>query len=118
MPIWTFLAIEQAPIPSDALFVFGGLGLEIPARAAQLFLGGFSSTVLISGASGSLTQGVFNKAEAEVFKDAMVKDGVPRDAILTEHHATNTGQNVMFGMTTLEKADKQINSLEPIPKPF
>jgi uncharacterized SAM-binding protein YcdF (DUF218 family) len=100
-PLWLFLAPLESARPSDVIFVFGGLGMEIPRRAAELYRSGVSSWVLVSGASGPLTQGTFTKSEAAVFRDEMVAQGVPASAIILEESARNSGQNVEYGMHAL-----------------
>lgn len=117
-PVWNYLAMEASPSKCDILFVFGGLGLEIPARAAELYFSGWAPMVLITGAAGPLTQGVFQKPEAEVFKDEMVKRGVPADRILTENRATNTGQNVSFGMEKLQSSGVSASNAILVAKSF
>lgn len=118
LPVWQYLVPEADPERSDVLFVFGGLGLEVPARAAQLYENGFAPLVVISGSSGPLTQGVFTKPEAQVFKEEMVRFGVPEDVIITENHATNTGQNVTLGMKALQAAGNNIASAILVAKSF
>ncbi len=117
-PVWSFLAPRAEPRQVDSIFVFGGLGLEIPARAAELYLGGSSRHVLITGASGPLTQGTFTKSEAAVFRDAMVERGVPSTSIIVEEQARNSGQNVEYGMKALAEAGIHPKRLALVSKSF
>ena len=50
-----------------------------------------------------MTRGVFDKAEALVFKDHLVRAGVPEPSIITEPEAANTLENVRFGMAALAR---------------
>ncbi|GAA1778189.1 YdcF family protein [Nostocoides vanveenii] len=100
-PIWEFLATQADVAKADVIFVFGGLGNEIPQRATELFKLGVAPVCLVTGSSGPLTAGVYTKSEAEVFADEMVKEGVPAQSIFVERSARNTGQNVAFGMAML-----------------
>jgi hypothetical protein len=117
-PIWQYLAVENDPVPSDVIFVFGGLDLAVPARAADLYLGGFAPHVLVTGSAGPYSRDVFTQPEACVFRDEMVKRGVPESSIITEIKATNALENVVFGMRALEVKDWPVNSAILVAKPF
>ena len=103
-PIWGFLARTDEPAPSDVIFVFGSRDLGVPRRAAELYAAGLSSRVLVTGRLGPMTEGVFDKPEALVFADELTKLGVPDRAITTEERASNTLENVRFGMAALRAA--------------
>ena len=103
-PIWDFLVRTHAPAPSDVIFVFGSRDLGVARRAAELYAAGLSFRVLVSGLRGPLTERVFDKPEALVFKDELTRLGVPYRAITTEVRAGNTLENVRFGMTALAAA--------------
>jgi len=117
-PVWRFLAVEDAPTISDIIFVFGGLDMAVPTRASDLYLQGFSSTILVSGSSGPFSKDVFDKPEAYVFSEAMIKRGVPESSIILETKATNTLENVLFGMRALQEKSKQVSSAILIGKSF
>ena len=117
-PVWRYLVPEETPQKADVVFVFGGLGLEVPARASELYKAGFAPVVVISGSSGPLTRGIFTRPEAQVFKEEMVRLGVPDTVILTEDHAKNTGQNVTLGMQALQSAGKRIETAILVAKSF
>ncbi len=109
-PIWSYLCPGGAPAPSDVIFVFGSRGMEVPRRAAQLYAAGWAPRILVSGRAGPRTERVFDKPEALVFRDEMVRRGVPPSAILTEVDARNTLENVRFGMAVLEAAGRMPRS--------
>jgi uncharacterized SAM-binding protein YcdF (DUF218 family) len=86
--------------PADLLFVFGtrhGVA-EFVERAAELWRAGFFRWAIISG--GPTPGGL--QDEAAVLSRLMIEAGVPRDVILTEHAATNTGENVIFSLPILQ----------------
>lgn len=118
MPIWEYLAPSDSPVKSDAIFVFGGLDMAVPTRAAELFCQGWSNTVLITGNAGKLTKDVFSEPEARVFRNRMIESGVPESAILLEEAATNTQQNVEFGMDVLARHGLVPQSALLVAKPF
>ena len=95
--------LDTTPIkPADLLFVFGTR--EDVARrvdeAARLWREGFCRWSIVSG---GVTPGSM-LSECEVIKPAMVERGVPPERILEEHHAMNTGENVMFSLPIIEAA--------------
>ncbi|MEE2636538.1 MAG: YdcF family protein [Acidobacteriota bacterium] len=102
-PIWSFLCDVQTPVSSDVIFVFGSLGVDVPRRAAELYADGWAPRILISGRLGPMTEPVFEKPEALVFKDELLRLGVPDSAVTTEVAASNTLENVTLGMTALSE---------------
>ena len=117
-PVWNFLCLTHAPAPSDVIFVFGSRDLEVPRRAAQLYAAGWAPRVLVSGRAGPRTEHVFDKPEALVFKDEMVRRGVPAAAVVTEVEACSTLENVRFGMAALGAAGESPRSALLVAKAF
>ena len=117
-PIWSYLCLTHAPARSDVIFVFGSRGMEVPRRAAQLYAAGWAPLVLVSGRAGPMTEHVFDRPEALVFRDELVRRGVPASAIATEVEARNTLENVRFGMSTLEAAGRSPRSALLVAKAF
>lgn len=118
LPLWEFLARTHVPAPSDVIFVFGSRDLDVPRRAAELYAAGLSRRVLVSGQLGPLTAPVFDRPEALVFRDELTRQGVPAGAITTEEHASNTLENVRFGMSALEAAGQAPRSALLVAKAF
>jgi len=88
--------------PADLLFVFGtredeALRAEI---ACQLWRDGFFRHAIVSG---GVTPGAA-RSECDIIKAAMVDGGIPATLILEEHHAMNTGENVIFSLPVIEAA--------------
>ena len=117
-PIWSYLCPSDEPAPSDVIFVFGSRGLEVPRRAAQLYAAGWAPRILVSGRAGPMTERVFDKPEALVFEDELVRRGVPASAVTTEVDAGNTLENVRFGMRALETAGRKPRSALLVAKGF
>ena len=117
-PLWRFLAVCEEPAPADVIFVFGSRALEVPRRAADLYAAGLSRRILVSGRFGPMTEGVFGKPEALVFKDELMRHGVPAGAIRTEVEAGNTLENVRFGMSVLQAAGERPRSALLVAKAF
>ncbi len=117
-PLWDYLAVADAPARADVIFVFGSQALCVPARAAELYRAGHAPVVLASGRYGRMTRDVFDRPEALVFRDRLLRDGVPREAIVTETEAGNTLQNVRFGLAALRRKRITVCSALLVAKPF
>lgn len=118
LPVWDYLARADPPEPSDVIFVFGSQDLSVPRRAAELYRAGHASTVLVSGRFGPMTAEVFDKAEALVFRDELIRHQVAGDAITIEVEAGNTLENVRFGMAALRAVGQRPQSALLVSKPF
>ena len=117
-PLWNYLAVSDAPVRADVIFVFGSQALAVPARAAELYRAGHAPIVLASGRYGRMTRDVFDQPEALVFRDRLLRDGVPREAVVTETEAGNTLQNVLFGLAALRRKRVAVGSALLVAKPF
>ncbi len=117
-PLWRFLAVAQPPVDADVIFVFGSQAFAVPARAAELYAAGHAPLVLVTGHYGRMTRDHFPEPEALVFRDRLVRDGVPREAIVTESEATNTLENVRFGVAALRRSGVAIRRALLVAKPF
>jgi uncharacterized SAM-binding protein YcdF (DUF218 family) len=117
-PIWGFLSVVHPPVPSDVIFVFGHRSLELPRRAAGLYAAGWSTRLLVTGGFGPMSREVFSKAEALVFKDELLRLGIPESAITTEDIAGNILENVHFGVNALRVAGHQPQSALLVAKSF
>jgi uncharacterized SAM-binding protein YcdF (DUF218 family) len=83
-----------------------------------LFLEGWAPLLIYSGGVGRLTEGLWNKPEAEVFVDIAIKMGVPKDKILIENKSTNTGENIIFTMKLLKEKKLDLQSFIVVQKPY
>jgi uncharacterized SAM-binding protein YcdF (DUF218 family) len=95
--------LVRTPIrPADLLFVFGTRE-DVDRRvdeACRLWREGLFRWAIVSG---GVTPGS-PLSECEIIKPAMVISGIPRERILEEHRATNTGENVIFSLPILDVA--------------
>lgn len=92
--LWDYLRLGVEPVPADIIFVLGNNDFRCAERAAELWRAGYAPWVVISGATGRSTAGVFQKSEAELFGEVAREHGVPDSALILETGATNTGENV------------------------
>ena len=117
-PLWKFLALADPPVHADVIFVFGSQDLQVPRHAASLYRSGYAPTVLVTGHYGRMTRDDFEKPEALVFKDVLVRAGVPPQAIVAESTAGNTLENVTRGLSLLRQKKVLCRSVLLVAKPF
>ncbi|KAI0430349.1 DUF218 domain-containing protein [Xylaria sp. FL1042] len=103
---------------ADAIFCLCSLDTRVAERAAQLFLDGLGDYLIFSGGSGKLTEGRFNKPEAEVFADIARQMGVPPAKLIVESRSTNTGENVRYTYALLQEKQLSIGSFILVQKPY
>ena len=94
--------IETPLKPADLLFVFGTREdvAERVAEACRLWREGLFRGAIVSG---GVTPGS-PLSECAVIKPAMLAGGIPAEIILEEHHAKNTGENVIFSLPIIDAA--------------
>ncbi|XP_041114421.1 uncharacterized protein SCO4629-like [Polyodon spathula] len=99
--LWNYLQMHHPLAQSDVIIGLGCHDIRVAERSASLFLEGWAPWLLFTGYLGNQTAGVWQRPEAEIFTDVAVKMGVPRDRILLETGATNTGENIRFSFQVL-----------------
>jgi len=88
--------------PADLLFVFG-TRVDVAERvdeACRLWRAGYFRWSIVSG---GITPGS-DRSECEIISEAMIARGVPREHILREDRAMNTGENVIFSLPVIDAA--------------
>ena len=118
--LWQYQCRVDELTPKAQSRVILGLGsydLRVAEHCAQLYLNGYAQQILFSGKSGNWTQGRWANTEAEIFKACAVASGVPPEAILTENHATNIGENIRFSRPILEQLMPELHEVILVTKP-
>ena len=116
--IWDYHHMNQPLEKCDIVFALGSSDLRVEEHAAQLFLDGYGDYLAISGGFGRITKDRFHKTEAEIFADIAMKKGVPKEKIILETEAANTGQNITLMYKTLEELGMHPSSLLIVTKPY
>jgi uncharacterized SAM-binding protein YcdF (DUF218 family) len=96
---------EEAIPHCDAIFVFGTITGDVARHAAYLYKIKKADRIIISGwHAHQKTEGPFGfPSEAEYLASIAEEEGVPSDKIILEKKATNTYENVIFGMKACEE---------------
>ncbi len=115
------MVMGQSPKKCDAIFVLCSIDERVAEYGAKLFLDGYGEWLIFSGGVahiGDLMETNYGKSEAEHFADIALKIGVPRDKIIVEDQATNTGQNITLTHKILEDRNLPIASFLLVQKPY
>ncbi len=118
-PIQNFLVIRNKPKKADVIFVFGSVKLPlVHSRVLELYQRGYAPHILISGGIGSNNFSEGNLiSEAEIISNFLIKNKVPESAIIKEAEATNTLENVKFGIKKLDEYEINHKCLILVAKP-
>lgn len=119
--IWEYHHLHQPREHADLMLVLGSHDLRVPKYAAELYRDGLASRVIISGGiahNDDLLKTNWEKTEAETFADVMLENGVPKDRIVLETAAKNTGDNFALSRKVLESNSIDFASVLVVTKPY
>ncbi len=116
--VWDYHLMHHPLRQADGIFVLGSNDLRVAEWAAELWQRKLAPFIVVSGNSGALTRHLFQRTEAEEFRDVITGRGVPAEAVLLEDKATNTGDNVIFTRRLLEERGLRVRTLICIQKPY
>jgi len=108
---------------ADIIFVLGSNDIRVAEHATRLFKEGWAPLMVVSGdgtkhASKLLKNTHGGKTEAEVLSALAIEQGVPRDKIILEEEANNTGQNFEFTRPILNERGINVKTAIVVQKPF
>ncbi len=106
--VWRFLAHETTPCRSDVIFTFGSGSPHVARRSGALYAEGRAPWILVTGGA----TGQFGPAETEADAHSRILQagGVPSERVIVERRASNTGENVAFGMSELAARGIKVRS--------
>lgn len=116
--VWDYHHVQHTLAPADCILVLGSHDTRVAERGAEVFLAGYAPLVVFSGKLGALTSGVWDRPEAEIFADIAAARGVPRERMLIEARATNTGENVDFSRRLLSEHGVRPKRAIAVQKPY
>jgi uncharacterized SAM-binding protein YcdF (DUF218 family) len=119
--LWDFHQVQHTLKPCDIMLVLGSYDLAVPQYAAELYHQKLAPLIICTGGiahTDDLLATGWDKTEAEVFADTMIKAGVPKDAILCEPTAQNTGANYTNSRLLLEEKNIAFQSALVVTKPY
>ena len=116
--IWDYMKVAQPLERADAIFVLCSHDIRVADRAAELYSQRLAEYIILSGGAGKFTKDIFDKPEAEVFKERLVSLSVPEDKIIVESKASNTGENIRFTHELLQSLNMTFASFILVQKPY
>ncbi len=119
--LWDYHRLSHPLVKKDIMLVLGGHDLRVPEYAAELFVQKFAPTIIVSGGvahAGDLLETEWNQTEAQKFAEVMMPRGVPRENILLENEAKNTGNNFTLSRKVLQEKDIVFDNALVVTKPY
>lgn len=116
--LWDYMRMGHELTPADCIFVLCSNDLRVAEYAASLYLKGLAPYIVFSGGEGRFTDGLFDKTEAETFAAIAYECGVPREKVILETEATNSGENVRFTHQKLSELGLDPQTFILVQKPF
>lgn len=115
--IWDYMLMHQPLEKADAIVVFGSYNPIVGKRAAELFKEGWAPIVVFSGNRSDSTTS-WDKTEAETMADVAMKHGVPKEKILLETQAKNSGENTQMVRKLLDSHGIHSKKIIVVQKPY
>jgi uncharacterized SAM-binding protein YcdF (DUF218 family) len=115
--LWNYQVMKQKLEKADAIIALGSHDIRVGEYAARLLLDGWAPLLVVSGGIGRLTE-KWPKAEAELFAEAAIKKGVPKEKILVENKSTNSQENILFTKALLDEKGISIKRVILVQKPY
>ncbi len=108
--IWNYMVLDEPIQKCDLILGCGCSNLDIPIKCSKLLKQGYGKNILFTGGLGKITQNIFFKPEAEIYKEIALREGIKEEQIYIENQSQNTGDNFRFSSRIIEenniKSDK------------
>jgi len=119
--LWDYLQMHQSPRRCEAIFGLCSMDDRVAVRVAQLYEQGHGDSIIFSGGIAHQSDPLrpaWAAPEAEHFAEVAVRYGAPRDKILIENRAANSGENMAFTYQLLLERNLHPKSLLLVQKPY
>lgn len=120
--IWDYMQMHHELKPADIIFVLGSRDDRVAKYAAELYHKKYAPKIIVSGGlshkNDLLATKWKEKSEAEHFSSIMIKENVPKEDIILERNATNTGENIKNSYLLLKNAGLMPKSIILVQKPY
>ena len=104
--LFNFLsATDGTPVRADIVLAMGSQDLGVAGTAARAFREYRARWLVCSGGFGKDTAVLFHEPEGVLYARRCESLGVPRERILVEDRASNSGENFLFSRTLLEERE-------------
>lgn len=120
--IWDYMQLNHKLKPADIIFVLGSRDDRVATYAAKLYHEKYATKIVVSGGishkNDLLATKWRDKTEADHFSSIMIENNVPKEDIILELKASNTGDNVKNTYSLLKRFDLLPKSLILVQKPY
>lgn len=116
--LWDYMYLGEKLKKCDCILGLGCADKRIPKRCAELYHQGYADIIIFSGGFGKITRNIWRKTEARTFLEIALKLGVPRDKIILENKASNTGENFLFTDKLIKEKGLDIKTFLIVQKPY
>ncbi len=116
--LWDFHVIRVPLRPADFVLAMGSHDERVAVFAAELIIQNVAPLLVTSGGFGKVTKQVWKVTEGQRFADIAAEIGVPRDRIIVEDGATNSGENITRTRDLLGSRQRFVRSGILATKPY
>jgi len=119
--VWEYHIMEHKLVKSDAIMVLGTHDISLAKRGAELFLSGYGDYLIFTGGVIHPPEVFGTKepiSEADAFAAVALELGVPRNKIIIENLAKNTGENFSKTKEILDSLKLDFSSFILVQKPY
>jgi len=119
--IWDYHNIGQKPEKAALMLVLCSHDLRVAEYAADLMLEKYAPCVIFSGGvahQNDLLATSWGMPEAEKFAEIAMQKGVPKEKILIENKAQNTGENIVNSFKLIEEKGLAYGKIMLVQKPY
>ncbi|WP_405561338.1 YdcF family protein [Streptomyces sp. NBC_01180] len=116
--LWDYHQMGHTLRPCSVAIGLGSHDMGVADTAVDLYELGMAPLLVFTGATSPTTRDRMPRGEAVHYRERALERGVPASAVLVEPHARNTGENINFSKTVLEKAGVRVSSVLLISKPY
>ena len=116
--LWDYHKLNQKTENVEVILGFGSHDLHVARRCAELFLKGYGDNILFTGGFGRITKDIWNMTEGDKFAEVAISMGVPKNKIIIENEASDTGGNISKTKQLLKDLDLSPSSFLVVDKPY
>jgi uncharacterized SAM-binding protein YcdF (DUF218 family) len=119
--LWDYHRLDMPYGSADLILGLGSFDPVVAEHAADLFLEGRARLLMFTGGLVDRQDSLkppWPAAEAQIFRDIALARGVPDEAILTERHSENTGENFRFSRALLRERAIAVETMIVVTKPY
>lgn len=101
--IWNYFQGFNSETSPEVIVVCCSYDLRVCDYACDLLSRVDADVIIFSGNTGNWTRDLWNKPEAEIFRDRAIELGVDASKIVTEVKSTNLGENISFTQNLFDR---------------